>query len=502
MTARTPGTPGKETNTSEESSRGVLDVLAVSLVRALFRQPPRSLAFGVLAAAAHLGTACGSTGGSFASGSSNPANSLGRSGSVGSSASSSAGASESTGGGASVSGSGTASGGSGASASGGSGAASASGGSGAASVSGISNDCLPDSKDNVAASVNPPGGLAATRVPMFVMFGFDDNQYADGMNWVVSTLFGGKKNGDASPAQATFFLTAGYATSQNGGVFISEVDQAGMAHQTPQDVMNSWLAAYTAGHEIGNHTWDHADGGNTRVLSDWQSEIGKANDFFTNQAPMGLGIPKCQVAGYRFPFLNFNDTGFQALQLAGLRYDTSIEFGYDWWIPPGMTMGFGGGSPESGKHYWWPFTLDNGLDPSFGCCSKGVQAHPGLWEFPVHTFNRPDPMNPANVKTVTGLDYNLWVTKAAVDPALDFCGTLKYSFDQRYNNNRAPMNVGCHSGIYSQWSVTDDMAFGNTYDVRRAALQCFVDYVLTFPDARVVSFRKVIEWIRNPKPLR
>jgi hypothetical protein len=449
--------------------------------------------FGILAAAVLVVTGCASAGGSSAGELPGGANSSGSSGRVGSSGNGSTGASD--GGGAGASGNGNASA---------SGSGSASGlGSGSASATGASSQaCLPDHVDNVAASVNPPAGLAASTVPMFVMFGFDDNQYADGMNWVVSTLFGGKINRDASPVQATFFVTAGYATSQNGGVFTPQPDQAGISHQSPQDVIHSWLAAYAAGHEIGNHTWDHADGGNTRVLSDWQTEIGKASDLFMNPATMGLGLPKCQIAGFRFPFLNFDDPGFQALELAGLRYDASIEFGYDWWIPPGMTMGFGGSSPESGKHYWWPFTLDNGLDPSFACCQKGVQAHPGLWEFPVHTFNRPDPANSANVKTVTGLDYNLWATKAGVDPTLDFCGTLKYSFDQRYNNNRAPMNVGCHSAIYSQWNPGDDMAFGNTYDVRRSALQCFVDYVLTFPDTRVVSFKSVIEWMRDPKPLR
>ncbi|HEV3192651.1 MAG TPA: polysaccharide deacetylase family protein [Polyangiaceae bacterium] len=405
------------------------------------------------------------------------------------------------GGGTSSSGSGNASSSAGSSSGSGGGGGSSSSSGGASASGGPSgptapSTCLSVHTDNVPASINPPAGLMASQVPQFVMFGFDDNALADGFRWVVNSLFGGRKNSDGTPALVTFFLIGGAATAGTGGAFVP----AGA--QTPQDVIDAWKSAYAAGHVLGNHTWDHADGGNTRALADWQTEIGKANDFITGPAPMGLGIPKCQVAGYRFPFLNFDDTGFQALQPAGLRYDTSIEFGYDWWIPPGMTMGFGGGSPESGKHYWWPFTLDNGVDPSFACCSKGVQAHPGLWEFPVHTFNRPDPSNPGGVKTCTGLDYNLWVTKAAVDATLDFCGTLKYSFDQRYNNNRAPMNVGCHSGIYSQWSVSDDTAFMNTYDVRRAALQCFVDYVLTFPDARIVSFRSVVEWMRSPKPLR
>jgi hypothetical protein len=359
-------------------------------------------------------------------------------------------------------------------------------------VSGSPGECLPDQSDNIPASIDPPAGLAPSNVPMFVMFGFDDNAHADGVNWVVRTLFGGKANMDGSPALATFFLIGGAATLDNGGVF----NPAG--GQTQQDLIGAWKAAYDAGHEIGNHTWDHADGGDGRALSDWQTEISKANDFLTSS----VGIPKCQIVGWRFPFLHFDDAGFQAIQAAGFRYDTSIEFGYDWWQPPGFTMGFGSSNPEYGKHYWWPFTLDKGLDPSFACCSKGVQPHPGMWEFPVHAFTHPSSADPTKVTTVTGLDYNLWVTKASVDPTVDFCGTLKYSFDQRYNSNRSPMNMGAHSDIYSEFNSTDDQAFGNTAAVRRAALQCFLDYVLTFPDARVVTFKTVVEWMRNPKPLR
>jgi hypothetical protein len=351
--------------------------------------------------------------------------------------------------------------------------------------------CLPAHTDNMPASINPPGGLQPSRVPMFVMFGFDDNAYADGMNWVVSSLFANRKNRDGSPARATFFLIGGAATTDNGGVF----NPAG--GQTEQGLIDSWKAAYLAGHEIGNHTWDHADGGDSRLLADWDMELGQANDFLVKT----VGIPQCQLVGWRFPYLHFDDYGFQAFQSAGYRYDTSIEFGYDWWQPPGFSNGFGNSNPEYGKHYWWPFTLDQGLDSSFACCSKGVQAHPGLWEFPVHAFTRPDPADSTKVKTCTGLDYNLWTTIASVDPSADFCGTLKYSFDQRYNSNRSPFNVGCHSDIYSQFNSVADSAFANKYDVRRAALKCFLDYVLTFPDARVVPFKNVIEWMLNPQPI-
>jgi hypothetical protein len=353
------------------------------------------------------------------------------------------------------------------------------------------SSCLPSQTDNVAASIDPPGGLKANKVPQFVMFGFDDNAYSDGINWVVNTLFANRQNNDGSAALATFFLIGGAATTNNGGVFNN------FGGQTETDMTNAWANAFAAGHELGNHTWDHADGGDSRVLADWVNEIQPANDFVKN----ALGIPQCQLVGWRFPYLHFDDAGFQAFSAAGYVYDTSIEFGYDWWQPPGFTMGFGSSDPNYGKHFWWPFTLDNGLDSSFACCSKGVQAHPGVWEFPVHTFTHPNTMDPTKVTTVTGLDYNLWTTIANVDPAVDFCGTLKYSFDQRYNGNRSPFNVGCHSDIYSQYNTTADNAFMNTYDFRRKALTCFLDYVLTYKDARVVTFKQVIEWMRNPQSL-
>jgi peptidoglycan/xylan/chitin deacetylase (PgdA/CDA1 family) len=336
---------------------------------------------------------------------------------------------------------------------------------------------------------------------MFVLFGSDDNYYADGVNWLVDTAFSGKTNSDGSPAQITFFITSGGATSNSGGVFVP-----GSVNQTEQQVLDSWKNAWAKGHQVGNHTWDHdksdSTAGTSYTAAQWQAELDPAQQLLINQA----GIPACEIDGWRFPYLAFDDPGFQTISGAGFKFDASVEFGYNWWQPPGSTSGFGPGSPDSGKHYWWPFTLDSGFpsDNSSGFDpteTKGVGAHPGVWEFLVHTWNSPDPSNPSSVRTVTGLDYNMW-QRIQTNPGqgYDFCGTLKYTFEQRYNGNRSPFNVGLHSTIYSPDDPSQDTFFGNDASIRRAGLQCFIDYLFSgqFPDVRVVGFHKAIAWMRNP----
>ncbi len=353
--------------------------------------------------------------------------------------------------------------------------------------------------------MNPPAGLAANRVPQFIMFGADDNYYADGVNWLVQTAFAGKTNSDGTPAQITFFITAGGATTDNGGVFAP-----GTVNQSEQDVIDSWKGAYAAGHEVGNHTWDHdkSDGtaGSTYATADWQAELNPAQDLLINQ----LSFPACELDGWRFPYLMFDDAGFQTIASAGFLFDASVEFGYNWWLPPGAPdSGYGPGNPASGAHYWWPMTLDtgfpsgsnDGFDPTE---TKGVLAHPGVWEFFAHTWNSPSPTDPTTVRTVTGLDYNNWeIQQQQPGAGYDFCSTLKYSFQQKYNGNRAPFNVGLHSTIYSPDDPSQDTFFGNMASDRRQGLQCFIDYLFSgdYPDVRVVGFHKVIEWMRNPTPL-
>jgi polysaccharide deacetylase len=353
--------------------------------------------------------------------------------------------------------------------------------------------CLEASTDHVAPSTLPPNGLDPQSVPQFVMFGFDDDAYAEGMNWVVDELFANRTNPDGSPARATFFIIGGAASSD--GIF---TDFGG---QTEQELVDSWRNALNQGHEIGNHTWDHVASldGRTASLAKWQDEVNRSHE----QLKESLGLADCDIIGSRFPRLEFNENAYQAVDQAGYVYETSMEFGYDYWTPPEGEVdlppgvGIGGGTATSSEHFWWPFTLDEALPSSYGLYKYDVGVHPGLWVFPEHVFVKIDGETASNV---TGFDYNLWL-KAANDSSFDFCTVLKQTFDQRYNNNRSPFNVGVHSDIYSQFNEEADNGFHNTYQERREALQCFLDYVLSKPDVRVVTFKDVLRWLRDPQPL-
>ena len=374
--------------------------------------------------------------------------------------------------------------------------------------------------------MNPPGGLTPSQVPQFVMFGADDNYYADGILWLVDTAFAGKTNPDGTPAQITFFITAGGGSDADGGIFTP-----GTVGQTPDQVVSSWQAAYAAGHEIGNHTWDHdqsnSTAGDSYTTAQWQGEITPSQAFLIKQA----NFPSCELDGFRFPYLEFDDEGFASAAAAGFLFDGSMEFGYNWWVPPvaagavlangadaGCGYGCGPGVYASGQNYWWPFTLDNGppsadsdgFDPTE---TKGVTAHPGFWEFLATTWNQPpEPWDggvPASVATVTGLDYNMWEVQEEQPGVYNFCDALKNTFIQRYKGNRAPWNLGIHSTIYSPDDPATDAFFANDATTRRQGLQCFIDYLFStssdgtpqFPDVRVVGFHKVIDWMRNPQPI-
>jgi peptidoglycan/xylan/chitin deacetylase (PgdA/CDA1 family) len=364
--------------------------------------------------------------------------------------------------------------------------------------------------DNVAASAAPPFGLEPEEVPMLVALSFDDNAYSGlagsggegGMSWALEML-AARNNVDGTAVQASFYMTSTYI-----GTWIAE---------SPTFVKRSWNGAVVAGHEIGNHTHQHAHGSNFGV-QEWTEEIATCTDWLTrpfnpmeaNGSPdpaAGPGADPAGVLGFRAPFLEYNDAALQTVRDLAFHYDTSIE---DGWQPE-----------QDGTNYMWPYTLDSGSPGHDVLVGWGlhdpITAHPGLWELPLHPVVVPPDevceqygvapglrgrlqaihswFDTASGK-ITGFDYNLWVLFGMT--SAEFVATLKYTLDQRLAGNRAPFIIGAHTDYYSSRYTG---APNTTWQERQASIEEFVDYALAKPEVRMTSVGEVLDFVRNPQPL-
>ncbi len=350
----------------------------------------------------------------------------------------------------------------------------------------VTNGGRKVSTDYREASTNPPGGLEPSEVPMFVSIGFDDNEYVDGLKWI-NEFTRDIQNHDGTPISLSFFNNGKYATNA-----------------APE-----WKKLYDAGHEIGNHSFNHPHGTVTKwdespatfkvIMSEdqWVEEIKKTDDVLVES-----GIPQLDIYGFRNPFLEYSDEALSATYDAGFLYDCSIEEGYQ----HGMEA----------TDLVWPYTLDNGSPGNETVSSwldtrEPIGSYPGLWELPVYILMLPPdelaehygfepglrtrvndakPYIEDSEWKMTGFDYNLWYTDSETDmmSANEFLATLKYNLDLRLEGNRAPFMLGAHIDIY-------------TSEDRRGAIEDFINYALTKPEVQVVSFKKILDWVKNPSAI-
>ncbi|MEE9385953.1 MAG: polysaccharide deacetylase family protein [Nannocystaceae bacterium] len=331
--------------------------------------------------------------------------------------------------------------------------------------------------DDLSPSQDPPGGLDPADVPMFVSIGCDDNMESEGVEWLTS--FAQQRNPAGSGQTATYDGAALSFTFYHTSKYV------GLAGE-------SWLAAYAAGHEVGNHTESHSTSSET-TADDWRWEMQECDSEISK-----LGIPDDEIQGFRTPFLGTNDEVLTVVQEMGYRYDCSLEEGFQ--------------TDHDGTNFLWPYTLDTGspgndLLVEWGTKST-IGSHPGLWEMPVYALIVPpddrcaeygiEPGFRARLQAVqsyfdveggkiTGFDYNL------IDPSVfamsgeEFAAVLKHSFDLRLEGNRAPFMLGAHATNY----VADKEEY-------RDALTSFIDHVLDHPDVRVVSISRILDWLKDP----
>ena len=304
--------------------------------------------------------------------------------------------------------------------------------------------------------------------PLFVAIGFDDNPASTGMTWSIDML-------GQYGVKATYFHTTFHAP----------------------DALAQWKSALDVGHEAALHNVNHNTGTST-TMGVWQSEVSGSTS--TLSAAYGSGGLGAQIFGYRAPSLAFNDALFGVLLQEGVWYDSSIEEGYD-------------SIHNDGTNHYYPYTLDTGSpghafnkEYGFPKYQFELSARPGLMELPVYALIVPPDSEattygfttglrgrigiPDFVQTghkVTGFDYNL-MNLAGVQPS-EFLAILKYNLDLRLQGNRAPLIFGAH---------TND--FSNSPE-RRGALSDFIAYAKEKSEVRVVSYKEVFDFMREPKAL-
>lgn len=324
-------------------------------------------------------------------------------------------------------------------------------------------------------SQNPPGGLTPEQVPQFIVLGFDDNRYVDGMKWVLDMLGqyrnpsgnGNERTHDGQPLIASFYFTT------------NALDDAENADNA---LLDQWKRAKSLGHEVANHTHTHRAYENERPWN-WEEELSTANRILESV----LDLPPGSVIGVRAPFLNFDDVLFAQIKAQGMLYDCSLEH-----IPVDNNDK---AYPWNHYRHIWPYTLHKGTDGYSGQASVGM--HAGVWEVPVYTMPLGPTRHESAHKRMSGFDSTAYGTLKI--SASDFYNSMKWSLDLRLEpgDNRAPLTIGLHSDTYS----AKHTGYIPSLEERRKALVDFIEYALTKPDVRFVSAKQLLQWMSDPKPL-
>ncbi|RWS31634.1 Chitin binding Peritrophin-A domain containing protein 10-like protein [Leptotrombidium deliense] len=373
-----------------------------------------------------------------------------------------------------------------------------------------------------------PGGLNPDQVPQMVLLAFSGavnelvfEQYKKVLgynNKFVTTQ--SKLNPNGCGVKATFFINHEYSN-------YAEIQ---------------WLA--TQGHEIGIHSITHrlpelwwTDKAN---YSEWAEEIIGMREIllkFANGGATTNGVlSRENVVGMRAPYVKpGGDAMFEMAHDFGLLYDSSLvaprgntplwPFTFDHRQP--FSCGESPNKPENGKDASETSsgTENAGIgfrggaeirqkrdtlvesklskkkvtqvmkknlnrksrvrreNPFLGRPLKcPLKSFPGLWEVPVNPlFNE--------FNTCPHADQCVFPSSDETEDPSDIVEFLNENFQRHYSSNRAPFQVNFHVNWF-------------TSKTKVKALSRFIEHILkTYKDAYFVTFRQMIQWMKEPQPL-
>jgi hypothetical protein len=310
----------------------------------------------------------------------------------------------------------------------------------------------------------PPGGLyAGARPPQFVLVSFDgaaDQTLLE--RWM--------RTGALDQAHLTFFLSSVYllgaasATDYHGPRHPAGQSAIGFAPVKEGQDVASFLrttvgglqAAQRAGHELAQHFgghWCGATGVSTWTAADWSSELDQVDALAAhidanNALDPGVGNPfVVPPAGARTPCLEGRwDQLEPVLASRGYRYDASPSRGLlDW--------------PKSRN---------------------------GLW-----VYGFPTVAIPGHRQGILAVDYSLYVNLAggkdvsaarSTEIEQQVLDGYLGAFDQLYNGNRAPFEIGNHFTSLS----------GDAYN---RAVERFLVTVCPQAEVHCVTYRELTDWM-------
>jgi len=325
----------------------------------------------------------------------------------------------------------------------------------------------------LAPSFDPPLSVERSARPQFVLLSFDDNDRISGaMDWVLESLSAhSDRRGDAVRFS---FMVMGKALERGGW-------------DSAESLASIYRAARGAGHEIGNHSYDHLQNdlrvddfttvdGVQLSLDDWTEQLQETHSAILGKCELSAS----DVVGWRTPRIEYTDETIRAVYESGYLYDSSLT----------IAAGTDGSTDVT-----WPYTLDDGQAPTtcdinpFGA---RVGSYPGLWELPINMLKR------RGKGDCMGVDYNAFHSLEADMSGAEFTDMLLHNLALRLAGNRAPLHAVGHSALFNPHF--DNLArwpTKTTFEERRAAFEDFVSEAVKIPEVRFVTQHELVTWLQT-----
>jgi hypothetical protein len=328
---------------------------------------------------------------------------------------------------------------------------------------------------STAPSQSPPGGLTATRVPMFVLIGSDDNNRAGGVEFLTQALTG-RVNPPGSGASATFdgqpahmsFYLIGSDIYENGEV----------------QLRDQYMTAYETGHELGNHGFfatqqEAARGTIARWTDNWLRPTQEAIEQMFVEYGYTVEDARAAVNGFRSPENVIDATLYEALSLMGYEYGNSSNTNH-----------------STNRPAWWPGTLEAGWPGGATWDTRDFGTNGDMWEIP-QTYAQ---------STENTCDTD-WFGASSNNTGQAWKSDMQSTFFDLYFGNRAPLSICIHAQNFGPVNTTangGDAQVTPQIAERRQAFIELLDWLLSgeFPDVRIVSHAEALEWLKSPVALQ